>query len=82
MSARVTADVVGGAAKQFTVYMAINGAVRTDSKFVVESGRPTTFNPEDLITLNPNDYIGLAIENNDDSTNIDVLFCNVNIIKA
>lgn len=81
-SARVTADSVAGPAKQFTTYITINGVVQFESKFTVESARPTTFNPEDLIFLEPNDVIGLAIENNDDTSDIDILFVNMNIIKA
>lgn len=82
VSARITIDVAGGASKEMTGYITLNGVVQTDSKFTAQSGRPITLNPEDIITIAPGQRIGVAIENNDDATNIDVLFANINIIKA
>jgi len=78
VSARVTVDVIGGSAKLMTAYLTINGVVQTDSRFTFESARTVTLHPEELLTLSQSDYIGVAIENNDDATNIDVL--NVSVI--
>lgn len=82
ISSRITADVVGGASKLFKGYVTVNGVVQVDSRFEIDSARPSTWNPEDTFELNPNDIIGLAIENQEDTTNIDILFANTNIIKA
>ena len=82
ISARISVDVDGGAAKALTAYVTVGGVVQTDSRFTFESGRLMTLNPEDIFSLVTDDCIGLAIENNDDATNISVDSANINIIKA
>lgn len=86
LSYRITANPSGGASKKMAGYITIDsgsGAVtQVDSKFISSSGDSTTLNPEDIFTLNTNDVIGNSIENQTDSTNIDVEFVNGNIVKA
>lgn len=82
VSARIAADVVGGTAVKMTGYITVNGVTQTDSAFSIEQAREATLNPEDIFNLSTGDYIGVAVENNDSTANIDVSFVNINITKA
>jgi hypothetical protein len=82
LSQRITVDVQGGAAKDITGYVTINGVTKLDSKFSVNSGRAVTLNPEDVILLQSNDVVGVSVSNDTDLTLIDVLFISNNTVKA
>jgi len=79
ISARITVD---DASKGVTGYITLNGVTQTDSRFSGDTPKVVTLNPEDIITLNPGDTVGMSIENNDDDSDLDILFSNINIIKS
>lgn len=79
LSARVT---VSPLPRLLTVYLAKNGTTLTSSKWTGDATKGATFNPEDIVTLTPGDYLNLQVENNEGSQNVTGLFANINVIPA
>lgn len=82
LSQRITVNPQGGSAKDITAYITINSVAQADSAYHANTARAVTLNPEDIITLQPNDVIGSAIANDTDLGLLDVTFVNNNTMTA
>tara|TARA_R110000737_G_scaffold43459_2_gene63930 strand:+ start:3649 stop:5331 length:1683 start_codon:yes stop_codon:yes gene_type:complete len=79
LSARIT---VAPVAKLLTAYIAVNNVTQTSSRWTADAQKTTTYNPEDIITLSPGDYVHLQIANEEGTQNVTGVFCNINVIPA
>jgi hypothetical protein len=77
----ITLDSVSGN-DQLSAYIAVNGTVISESRATATAGTQTTFTPSTIIDLlNTGDVVSLYVENNTDTSNINVQFGNVELHK-
>lgn len=78
ISSTLTIDSTSGN-DELSVYIAVNGTVKTESRSRAVAGVSTTFNPGITVELVENDYVEIFVENNTDASDINVQYGNVEL---